>query len=65
MATPNGRSPRHGGSHFSTGGASRASAPRATRPTASGPAAGASAPRSVLGSTGVSSHTAAATRRAG
>ena len=65
MATPNGRSPRHGGSHFSTGGASRASAPRATRPTASGPAAGASAPRSVLGSTGVSSRTAAATRRAG
>ena len=61
MAASN-RSPRHGGSHFSAG-AARPSASRASRPSPS--ATGASAPRSVLGSTGVSSRTAAATRRAG
>lgn len=59
MATPTGRSPRHGGSHFSNG-----AAPRATRTTPQ-PASGASAPRSALAGGRVSSRTAAATRRAG
>lgn len=59
MATPTGRSPRHGGSHFSTG-----AAPRAARTTPQ-PASGASAPRSALAGGRVSSRTAAATRRAG
>lgn len=59
MATPTGRSPRRGGSHFSTG-----AAPRAARTTPQ-PASGASAPRSALAGGRVSSRTAAATRRAG
>lgn len=59
MGTPTGRSPRRGGSHFSTG-----AAPRAARTTPQ-PASGASAPRSALAGGRVSSRTAAATRRAG
>lgn len=59
MGTPTGRSPRRGGSHFSTG-----AAPRAARTTPQ-PASGASAPHSALAGGRVSSRTAAATRRAG
>ena len=59
MGTSTGRSPRRGGSHFSTG-----AAPRAARTTPQ-PASGASAPRSALAGGRVSSRTAAATRRAG
>lgn len=75
MATPSSRTPRHGGSHFSTGapasrpapaarGASPApgagDAPQASRPLSSG----ATSPQSVLSTGRVSSRTAAATRRA-
>lgn len=62
MATPTGRSPRHGGSHFSNGAAPHATRPNVTTPA---PATGASAPRSALSGGRVSSRTAAATRRAG
>ena len=71
MATSS-NSPKHGGSHFSTGapagravpGASRQDAPQRTG--ASAPiSAGVSSPQSVLSTGRVSSRTAAATRRAG
>lgn len=62
MATSNGSTPRHGGSHFSNGTASRAAAPRTQR--AAAPMASASTPRSALSSGRVSSRTAAATQRA-
>ena len=63
MATPTGRTPGRGGSHFSSGDAQRSIPPRDANPSV--PSVGASAPRSVLGSGRVSSRTAAATRRAG
>ena len=71
MATSS-NSPKHGGSHFSTGasagravpGASRQDVPQRTG--ASAPiSAGVSSPQSVLSTGRVSSRTAAATRRAG
>ena len=62
MATSNGSTPRHGGSHFSNGAAPRAAAPRTQR--AAAPAAGTSAPRPSLSNGRVSSRTAAATQRA-
>ena len=62
MATSNGSTPRHGGSHFSNGAAPRAAAPRTQR--AAAPMASASTPRSALSSRRVSSRTAAATQRA-
>lgn len=75
MATSSNRTPRHGGSHFSTGGpsgaapsaATPASAPsgQAQAPRPAGPVDGATAPRSALASGRVSTRTAAATRRAG
>ena len=63
MATSNGSTPRHGGSHFSNGAAPRAAAPRTQR--AAAPMASAGTPRSALSSGRVSSRTAAATQRAG
>ena len=62
MATSNGSTPRHGGSHFSNGAAPRAAAPRTQR--AAAPMASASTPRPALSSGRVSSRTAAATQRA-
>lgn len=62
MATSNGSTPRHGGSHFSNGAAPRAAAPRTQR--AAAPMASASTPRSALSSGRVSSRTATATQRA-
>ncbi len=62
MATSNGSTPRHGGSHFSNGAAPRAAAPRTQR--AAAPMASTSTPRSALSSGRVSSRTAAATQRA-
>ena len=62
MATSNGSTPRHGGSHFSNGAAPRAAAPRTQR--AAAPVAGTSAPRPSLSNGRVSSRTAAATQRA-
>ena len=62
MATSNGSTPRHGGSHFSNGAAPRAAAPRTQR--AAAPRASAGTPRSALSSGRVSSRTAAATQRA-
>lgn len=63
MATSNGSTPRHGGSHFSNGAAPRAAAPRTPRTAA--PVAGAGSSRSALSTGRVSSRTAAATQRAG
>ena len=57
MATSNGSSPKHGGSHFGNGSGNGPSAPL--------PQTGAMAPRSALSSGRVSGRTAAATRRAG
>lgn len=62
MATSNGSTPRHGGSHFSNGAAPRAAAPRTQR--AAAPMASASTPRPALSSGRVSSRTATATQRA-
>ncbi len=62
MATSNGSTPRHGGSHFSNGAAPRAAAPRTQR--AAAPMASASTPRPALSNGRVSSRTAAATQRA-
>ena len=62
MATSNGSTPRHGGSHFSNGAAPRAAAPRTQR--AAAPVTGTSAPRPSLSNGRVSSRTAAATQRA-
>lgn len=62
MATSNGSTPRHGGSHFSNGAAPRAAAPRTQR--AAAPVVGTSAPRPSLSNGRVSSRTAAATQRA-
>ena len=63
MATPTGRTPKHGGSHFSSGDAPRATSARSAQPPVS--SGGASAPRPAFGGGSVSSRTAAATRRAG
>ena len=57
MATSNGSSPKHGGSHFGNGSSEGPSAPLSQT--------GAMAPRSALSSGRVSGRTAAATRRAG
>ena len=80
MATSSNRTPRHGGSHFSTGASSRRAssapshqgAPQAqpqVQPQPQGErvplSSGAASPQSVLSTGRVSSRTAAATRRAG
>ena len=62
MAISNGRAPKHGGSHFSSGTGARPSAhPAESEPISS---TSAIAPRSALASGSVSRRTAAATKRA-
>lgn len=64
MATPDGRTPRSGGSHFGDA-PSRDGSPNQTGARAPRPAAKVGAPRSAVTGGRVSNRTAAATRRAG